>query len=176
MKHILEIFVPLLLGLLLLSPYILAESNSDSGGGSFNIVIDLGEVIGAVNSNASSTGQKLDQTQDFLGGAINSIPNGIYQLTTSGIRKALQEFNTTILSLAVLLISVNPDPMLMFSMWQAIVTIISCFYLIIFLIIGFKFMTGGQNIAKREEAKESLKNAIIMIIAVQLSFIFINYY
>jgi hypothetical protein len=169
MRHILEFFIPLLMGLLLVMPFAQAE---DSGGGSFNIVIDLGGVIGAVNSNASSTEQKLGETQNFLGGAINAIPNGIFNLLTSSVKSSLQEFNASLLTLAAFLISVNPDPMLMFPLWQAIITVISCFYLLVFLVVGFKFLVGGHNIQKREEAKESLKNAIIMIIAVQLSFYF----
>jgi hypothetical protein len=175
MKHIFEIFIPLLMMLMIFSPYLHATSNnndSGNGGGSFNIVVDFGGVIGAVNSNANSTENKLDETQDFLGGAINSIPNGIYDLLTGSVRNSLQEFNSSLLTLSAILISVNPDPMLMFGLWQAIIIVISCFYLIVFLIVGFKFLMGGHNIQKREEAKESLKNAIIMIIAIQLSFYF----
>lgn len=173
MRHILELFVPLMLGMMLFAPYVTAESSGgSSGGGSYNLVIDFGGVIGAVNSNANSTEQKLEETQDLLGGAINAIPNGLYHLFTSSIRNSLQEFNSSLLTLAALLVSVNPDPMLMFPLWQAIITVISCFYLLVFLVVGFKFLMGGQNIQKREEAKESLKNAVIMVIAVQLSFYF----
>jgi len=177
MKYILELFIPLAIGLMLFTPYMYAESSNSSdsgssGGGSYNLVIDFGGVIGAVNSNANSTEDKLEETQDFLGGAINAIPNGIYNLLTSSTRNSLKEFNTSLLTLAAILISVNPDPMSMFSLWQAIITVISCFYLLVFLIIGFKFLVGGQNIQKREEAKESLKNAVVMIIAIQLSFYF----
>ena len=174
MRHILELFIPLMLGMMLFAPYMYAEGSDsgDSGGGSYNLVIDFGGVIGAVNSNANSTEQKLDHTTNILGDAIGSIPKGIFDLLTGSVRNSLHEFNASLLTLAALLISVNPDPMLMFPLWQAIITVISCFYLLVFLIVGFKFLVGGHNIQKREEAKESLKNAIIMIIAVQLSFYF----
>ena len=173
MKHIIELFIPLMMGLLLFAPYMQAASGSgDSGGGSPPIIIDFGGVIGAVNSNAQSTEQKLDHTTNILGNAIGAIPKGIFDLLTGSIRNSLREFNSSLLTLAALLVSVNPDPMLMFSLWQAIITVISCFYLLVFLVVGFKFLMGGHNIQKREEAKESLKNAVIMIIAVQLSFYF----
>jgi hypothetical protein len=176
MKHIIEIFIPFLFVMMLFAPYMYAESSDseDSGdsGGSYNIVIDFGGVIGAVNSSTTTNEQKLDQTTNLLGNAIGGIPKGIFDLLTGSVRNSLHEFNASLLTLAALLVSVNPDPMLMFSLWQAVVTVISCFYLLVFLFVGFKFLTVGANIQKREEAKESLKNAIIMIIAVQLSFYF----
>ena len=65
MKHIIELFIPLMMGLLLFAPYMQAASSGDSGGGS-TIVIDFGGVIGAVNSNANSTEQKLGETNNFF--------------------------------------------------------------------------------------------------------------
>jgi len=173
MRNIVEFFIPLLVAMLIFAPYMQAASSSgDSGGGSPPIIIDFGGVIGAVNSNAQSTEQKLDNTTNILGDAIGAIPKGIFDLLTGSVRNSLREFNSSLLTLAALLISVNPDPMLMFPLWQAIITVISCFYLLVFLLVGFKFLTVGANIQKREQAKESLKNAVIMIIAVQLSFYF----
>jgi hypothetical protein len=168
MTKFLEFFIPLLLCVMIIAPYTQAVAAPAPA----PIVIDFGGVIGAVNSNANSTEHKLDETTSILEGAIGSIPKGIFDLLTASLKGSLREFTGALLTLAALLISVNPDPMLMFDLWQAIITVISCFYLLIFLVVGFRFMTSGANIQKREEAKESLKNAIIMIIAVNLSFIF----
>jgi hypothetical protein len=168
MKKLFEFFIPLLLCVMIIAPYAQAVAAPAPA----PIVIDFGGVIGAVNSNANSTEHKLDETTSILEGAIGSIPKGIFDLLTASLKSSLHEFTASLLTLAALLISVNPDPMLMFDFWQAIVTVISCFYLLIFLIVGFRFLMIGANIQKREEAKDSLKNAVIMIIAVNLSFIF----
>lgn len=161
--NIYELFLPVFMVFLLFTPQAHAES--------FDIVIDLGGVISAVNSNANSTEDALEDNSNFLGNAIGGIPNGIINTFKSNTKDSLQEFNTLILSLAVMLLSINPDTSLMFDSWQAIVFVLSSFYLILFLVIGLKFMTIGDNIQKREEAKESLKNIIIMIIGINISFV-----
>jgi hypothetical protein len=57
------------------------------------------------------------------------------------------------------------------SLWVIIVYIISMFYGIFLLFAGFNFMISGYDAAKRENAKEWLKNTVLMILFVQASFL-----
>ena len=56
------------------------------------------------------------------------------------------------------------------SLWAIMVYVISMFYGLLFLYSGFNFIISGYDIAKRENAKEWLKNIFIMIVMVQASF------
>ncbi len=56
-------------------------------------------------------------------------------------------------------------------LWEIIVYIISIFYGLILFIAGFNFITSSYDIIKREKAKEWLRNSILMIIFVNISFI-----
>ncbi len=99
MRKIVEFFIPLLVAMLIFAPYMQAASSGGSGGGSPPIVIDFGGVIGAVNSNAQSTEQKLDNTTNILGDAIGAIPKGIFDLLTGSVRNSLKEFNSSLLKM-----------------------------------------------------------------------------
>jgi len=55
--------------------------------------------------------------------------------------------------------------------WSIIIYIISMFYGLVLVYIGLKFMLSGDSPEKREGAKSSLKNIIIMMILIQSSFI-----
>lgn len=54
--------------------------------------------------------------------------------------------------------------------WAIIIYILSLFYGIFLLIIGFKFMLSGHSPEKRDKAKRSLANILIMMVLIQLSF------
>lgn len=56
------------------------------------------------------------------------------------------------------------------STWSVIIYILSLFYGILLLIIGFRFMVSGYSPEQREKAKQSLANIFIMIILVQTSY------
>src|SRR3989338_11449608 len=58
-----------------------------------------------------------------------------------------------------------------YPLWSIIVYVISLFYGLFFLFAGFNFMISGYNAAKRENAKNWIKNVILMIIFVQGSFL-----
>ncbi len=65
----------------------------------------------------------------------------------------------------------NPPSIALFQgVWQVIVALLSILYGFLFLYAGYQFMTSGHDVVKRELAKESLKNAILLIIFVQASF------
>ncbi len=57
------------------------------------------------------------------------------------------------------------------SFWAIIVYIISMFYGLFFLFAGFQLMISGYDANKRENAKEWLRNIVLMILFVQSSFL-----
>ena len=56
------------------------------------------------------------------------------------------------------------------SFWSIIVYVLSFFYIFLFLYAGVQFMVSGYDAQKRAHAKESLKNALFLLILVQSSF------
>jgi hypothetical protein len=56
------------------------------------------------------------------------------------------------------------------SIWGIIVYILSLFYGILLMYVGFKFIISGHSVEKREKAKSDLANILIMIVLVQASF------
>lgn len=56
------------------------------------------------------------------------------------------------------------------SLWQIMVYILSVFYGLFLLFAGYTFIVSGQDVIKREMAKDWLKNIIFMIIFVQASY------
>jgi len=54
--------------------------------------------------------------------------------------------------------------------WSIIVYILSMFYGLLLIYVGFKFIISGESPEEREKAKSSLKNIIIMMILVQASY------
>ena len=57
------------------------------------------------------------------------------------------------------------------AFWAIIVYIISFFYGLFFLFAGFQLMISGYDVQKRENAKEWLRNVVLMILFVQASFL-----
>jgi hypothetical protein len=54
--------------------------------------------------------------------------------------------------------------------WAIIVYILSLFYGILLMYVGFKFVISGYSFEKREKSKSDLANILIMIVLVQASF------
>jgi len=78
-------------------------------------------------------------------------------------------FIQPLLETAKALITVNINPFDFQGLWLAIVSIISAFYLLLFLIVGLKFLFGCYDATHRKEAKEWFKNAVILVVAVNAS-------
>ncbi len=57
-----------------------------------------------------------------------------------------------------------------YNLWLIVVYIISFFYIIMLAFAGFKFMTSGHDVLKREQAKEWLQNAILATVFTSASF------
>ena len=54
--------------------------------------------------------------------------------------------------------------------WSIIVYILSMFYGLLLIYVGFKFIISGESPEEREKAKSSLKNIIIMMVLIQASY------
>jgi hypothetical protein len=158
-----ELFLPMILLVSILAPYAHAA-------GGININIDVSGIIRAVNGNTTSNANAMSDTKTTLNNSITALPFDIFGLFTGAVKNSLRAFNNSLLKLTQTLLSANPDPQLMYGWWQSITIVISSFYLLIFLIIGLSFLINGHSVIKREQSKEWLKNAIIMIIGVSISF------
>jgi len=56
------------------------------------------------------------------------------------------------------------------STWSIIIYMLSLFYGILLLIVGFRFLVSGYSPEQREKAKKSLMNIILMMVLIQTSF------
>ena len=56
------------------------------------------------------------------------------------------------------------------GVWSIIIYILSLFYGILLLIVGFRFLLSGNSPEQREKAKKSLTNTILMMVLIQTSF------
>lgn len=74
------------------------------------------------------------------------------------------------LQLVLKLLSTPIDTSLFFTLWVIIVYMLSMFYALLLVASGFTFMISGYDSSKRENAKEWLRNIVIMIILIQTSF------
>jgi len=75
-----------------------------------------------------------------------------------------------LLDLTNSLISSQVNISLFLRFWAIIIYMLSMFYAFLIVYSGFQFIVSGYNPAKRENAKEWLKNIIVMIILIQASF------
>lgn len=94
------------------------------------------------------------------------LPQVFFEFLRDIINAPLQPFLQ--LTLHLLSEPINID--LFGRIWIIIVYMISMFYALLLVASGLSFMISGYDSAKRENAKEWLKNIVIMIILVQASF------
>jgi len=57
------------------------------------------------------------------------------------------------------------------STWSIIIYMLSLFYGILLLVVGFRFLISGYSPEQREKAKKSLMNVMLMMVLVQASFL-----
>lgn len=74
------------------------------------------------------------------------------------------------LQMTLNLLSAEVNLNLFFSMWVIVIYMISMFYALLLVGTGFNFMISGYDSEKRENAKQWLRNIVIMIILIQASF------
>ena len=60
--------------------------------------------------------------------------------------------------------------MAFYPLWAIITYLLSLFYGLFFLFAGFNLMISGHNMVQRENAKEWLRNVVLMVLFVQASF------
>ena len=101
--------------------------------------------------------------------AVTSLPADMAAALMEGFRQQLIAFIQPLLEAAKALITLNIDPFAFQDLWLAIVAIISAFYLLLFLIVGLKFLFGCYDAVHRKQAKEWFKNAVILVVAVNAS-------
>jgi hypothetical protein len=121
--------------------------------------IDLGVVVDSVNSMFSGLSQSL-----------SDMPAAVVNLFFSVLQSFVADFLSSLLFVAKMFIVSNPDISPMLPLWQTIVYIISLFYLILFMVVGFLFLFSSIDAEKRLTAKQWFKNTIIMIVCVAASF------
>ena len=167
-----EIILPMLLLLGFMLPYGHAAGSGGSGSDSItvNIQIDWAPLINAVNSASSGIQGTVNSTSGDLNKTTSGIPGLILGIAKDSAKQAVKSFNKPLMDFTQYLLSNNPDVEGMKGWWQSIVTVISSFYLLVFLIAGFMFLFAGIDLEKREQAKTWLKNAIKMIVGVNISF------
>ncbi len=68
------------------------------------------------------------------------------------------------------LLSAQVELSLFSSLWAIMVYVLSMFYALLIIYAGFTFIISGYDVHKRENAKEWLRNIIILIVLVQASF------
>lgn len=135
------------------------------------IVVNNNVDLSGVQSAISGIGGIFSTGMGALGETFNGLKQGIWDAFTASAKNSIRTFNSGMLGFAQFLLSTNPNIDSMENLWKSITLVISSFYLIIFLVIGTKFLMSGNNIEGREQAKEWLKNAFMMIVGVNVSFV-----
>ncbi|MFH1224194.1 MAG: hypothetical protein V1676_00135 [Candidatus Diapherotrites archaeon] len=101
---------------------------------------------------------------------LNDLGKNFVDALMSGVKGEGVNFLASLLSLFKVFITTNPDPALMKPISDMVIYIISLFYLLIFLIVGLKFIIGSYDANQRAGAKDGLKKAVLMVIAVNASY------
>ena len=101
-----------------------------------------------------------------LSNLASCIPEKMYDFIVSLLNAPLQPLLTLTRSLLE-----NPPSIDIFqNVWIILVYCVSFFYGFLFMYAGFQFLISGHDVAKREMAKEWLKNTVFMITLIQGSF------
>jgi len=95
------------------------------------------------------------------------IPEKIFEFFLSVLNAPLQPLLNWIRDLMTEPVNTS----LFASIWSIIVYILSLFYGLFLLFIGFKFLIAGYSPEQRENSKKSLANIIIMMVLVQASYV-----
>ena len=94
------------------------------------------------------------------------IPEKLYEYFLIVINSPLLPMLEGIKSLMTADISID----IFYHVWSTIRYILSFFYIFFFLYAGFVFLTSNANPVRRAQAKDLLKNIVIMIVLIQASF------
>ncbi len=94
------------------------------------------------------------------------LPQAFFEYFASILNAPLQP----LLNLNKDLISAPVDLSIFSGIWAIVIYVVSMFYALLLIYSGFQFIISGYDSSKRENAKEWLKNIVIMIVLVQASF------
>jgi len=94
------------------------------------------------------------------------IPEKFYEYTLNLINAPLKP----LLNLTKGLLTEPVNVEIFKHFWMIMVYIISIFYSLYFLIAGFNFLIAGFDVGRKENAKQWLKNTLLMIFFVQASY------
>ena len=94
------------------------------------------------------------------------LPEVFFNFLFNLINAPVQPF----LQLVINLLSAQVNTSIFSSLWAIIVYMLSMFYALLIVGSGLSFLISGYDSEKREQAKEWLRNIIIMIVLVQSSF------
>lgn len=101
-----------------------------------------------------------------LSNLASCLPDAFFQYVLSLISSPLQP----LLDLVKLLLTTPVDLNLYLPLWVIVIYVLSMFYSFLIMYSGFTFLISGYDAAKRENAKQWLRNTVIMIVLVQASF------
>src|SRR3989338_6004488 len=94
------------------------------------------------------------------------LPEAFFNYIASFLNAPLQP----LLDLAKNLISLPVNIQLFAGLWAIIIYVLSMFYALLLIYVGFQFIISGYDPQKRENAKAWLRNIVIMIVLIQSSF------
>lgn len=97
---------------------------------------------------------------------VTCLPEAFFSYFVGLLSSPLQPLMTLISQL----LSVQINLSLFAVLWAIIIYIISMFYALLILYSGFQFIISGHDVVKRENAKEWLRNVVIMIVLIQMSY------
>lgn len=101
--------------------------------------------------------------------SVEGLPQGMADALIESVKQLTIAFIQPLLEAVKLFMVYNIDPHNFFDLWLLAVGIISLFYLLMFLLVGLKFLLGSYDEIQRASAKEWLKNAVVLVVAVNAS-------
>jgi len=115
-----------------------------------------------------------DPVLSFFGGIYDSmaeVPQAVVDAFFAGVRGVVAGFVSPLFGLIKELMLHSIEPLDFVDLWLLVVTVISLCYGLLFLLVGFKFLLGSYDAVQRAQAKEWLKNAVVLVVAVNASLI-----
>lgn len=103
--------------------------------------------------------------------SITTLPQDTAQAFVNVLEGMIVSFIEPMLEIVKVLFTVNIDPLVFTDYWLLIVSVISAFYIILFLLVGFKFLFGSYDAKQRAEAKEWAKKAVLLVLTVNASLV-----
>ncbi|MCD6418250.1 hypothetical protein J7M00_05655 [bacterium] len=101
--------------------------------------------------------------------SVSNLPANVANAILDSFKGTVISFVAPILEFIKAMVLNNINPYDFQDLWLMIVSVISCFYLLLFVFAGLKFLLGSYDAVQRKSAKEWLKNAVVIVVAVNAS-------